>query len=108
MTDHFMAKLTKDEIISRLTGNKARIKAFGVTSIALFGSYAHGASRENSDLDFLVEFEDGRGLFDDYFGLLEFLQFLFETEKIDLVKKKLVRKELRKTILEGEQYAAQI
>ncbi|MBS1849099.1 MAG: nucleotidyltransferase domain-containing protein [Actinobacteria bacterium] len=34
------------------------------TSVALFGSVARGDDDESSDIDFLVDFEDGSSLFD--------------------------------------------
>ncbi len=34
------------------------------TSIAVFGSVARGDEHDNSDIDFLVEFEPGSSLFD--------------------------------------------
>ncbi|MDA8211847.1 MAG: nucleotidyltransferase family protein [Clostridia bacterium] len=36
----------------------------GVTKISLFGSVARGEETVNSDIDFLVEFEENRSLFD--------------------------------------------
>jgi hypothetical protein len=36
----------------------------GATSIRVFGSVARGDNQEASDVDFLVEFEKGRTLFD--------------------------------------------
>jgi predicted nucleotidyltransferase len=36
----------------------------GATSIRVFGSVARGDNRETSDVDFLVEFDKGRTLFD--------------------------------------------
>ena len=36
----------------------------GATSIRVFGSIARGDNRETSDVDLLVEFEEGRTLFD--------------------------------------------
>lgn len=36
----------------------------GARSIRVFGSVARGDNRETSDVDFLVEFEQGRNLFD--------------------------------------------
>ena len=36
----------------------------GARGIRVFGSVARGDNRENSDVDFLVEFEEGRTLFD--------------------------------------------
>ena len=36
----------------------------GATSVRVFGSVARGEDDENSDIDFLVELEDGRSLLD--------------------------------------------
>ena len=40
------------------------LKEHGVTHAAVFGSLAKGLAYEGSDLDILVEFEDGRTLLD--------------------------------------------
>ena len=37
---------------------------YGVSSIRVFGSVARGVTHESSDVDFVVEFEKGRNLFD--------------------------------------------
>ncbi len=37
---------------------------YGVCSIRVFGSVARGVTTESSDVDFVVEFEKGRNLFD--------------------------------------------
>ena len=37
---------------------------YGARSIRVFGSVARGDNRAGSDVDFLVEFEEGRTLFD--------------------------------------------
>ena len=83
------------------------LKRYGIKSIALIGSYAHNEACSDSDIDFLVEYEKGRGLFDDYSGTLNLLQDTFERE-IDLIKPYLVRKELKPYILEGKRYEARI
>ncbi|MFT9496648.1 nucleotidyltransferase family protein [Anaerosolibacter sp.] len=44
----------------------------GVVSIKLFGSVARQEDTENNDVDFLVEFEEGRSLF----GLIQIKQDL--------------------------------
>lgn len=92
--------LTKEEIVKKLGKNKAEIKSFGVKKLTLFGSYARNTATKKSDIDFLVEYEKGRGLVDDALGLLEFLRQLFKRE-IDLVKPALIRKELKESILRG-------
>ncbi len=48
--------LSKDEIISFLKKNKNYIKKeFGVTKIALFGSYSRNEQKKSSDIDLLIE-----------------------------------------------------
>ena len=102
-----MEILTKEVILSTLNENKSKIKSFGVKSLVLFGSYARDEQQQKSDIDFIVEFNENRGGFDDYTSLLHFLEDTFKA-KIDLGKKSLIREELKDEILKGVQYAAKI
>ncbi len=102
-----MVVLTKKEIILKLEQNKDKIKSFGVKKITLFGSYASGKAKTESDLDFLIDFEKGRGLFDDYVRLLHFLEDLFGKE-VDLGEEHLLREELKPYILGGKKIEARI
>ncbi|MFT4246958.1 MAG: nucleotidyltransferase domain-containing protein [Pseudomonas sp.] len=69
----------------------ALCERFRVRRLDLFGSAARGEEHEDSDLDFLVEFESmGNEYFDAYFGLLEGLQVLFH-KPVDLVVEKAIR-----------------
>lgn len=99
--------LSKEKIIKIIEDNKEIIKSFGVQNLSLFGSYAIDKQTNKSDLDFLVEFEEGRGLFEDYIGLYHLLEDLFN-KKIDLVKTHLIREELKPYILGGIKYEARI
>ncbi|SRR3989338_9503155 len=99
--------LTKGEIIRKIEENKGKIREFGVKKLILFGSYARNESAKGSDVDFLVEFEEGRGLFDDFVHLLHFLEDLLDKE-IDLGEENLLREELKPYILEGEKVEANI
>jgi predicted nucleotidyltransferase len=68
-------------VIAQLEQRRADIedlcRRYGVRRLEVFGSAATGAFNEDSDFDFLVEFEDrGPGYSDRYFGLLESLQAL--------------------------------
>lgn len=99
--------LTKEEIIYKIEQNKEEIKAFGVKRLTLFGSYARDEAKKSSDIDFLVEFKKGRGLFNDFSRLLNFLEDLFQ-KNIDLGEPKLIRTELKESILGGEKIEAQI
>lgn len=64
----------------------ALCRRYGVRRLELFGSAATGAfDHQSSDLDFIVEFESSaRSSLDDYFGLKEALEALYE-RPVDLV-----------------------
>jgi len=69
--------MNKEEILEILKAHRDDIKKFGVKKIGLFGSFVRGESRETSDLDIVVEFEEGRGNMHDFIGLIEYLESLF-------------------------------
>jgi predicted nucleotidyltransferase len=59
---------------------------YGAYNVRVFGSVANGLTDEKSDVDFLVELEDGKTLFD-LGGLLMDLQELLQ-RKVDVVTEK--------------------
>lgn len=65
---------------------------YHVGSLEVFGSAATGNLREDSDLDFLVDFRptESMSLADQYFGLLEALEELFG-RKVDLLTRRSLR-----------------
>lgn len=67
-----MKKLNKDIILSTLAENKVEIRNLGVKKLILFGSYARNEQNENSDIDFLVEFDNKKNSVDNYLDLLFF------------------------------------
>jgi predicted nucleotidyltransferase len=56
---------------------------YGASNVRIFGSVAEGEAKEDSDVDFLVDLEPGRSLFD-LGGLLMDLEELLG-RKVDLV-----------------------
>jgi uncharacterized protein len=58
----------------------------GASNVRIFGSMANGTANENSDVDFLVELQEGRSLFD-MGGLLMDLQALLH-RKVDITTEK--------------------
>lgn len=66
----------RSDVLSRISEASVRIRAFGVRNIALFGSFARGEQRSGSDVDLLVDFEEGRKNFDNFMGLIVFLEEL--------------------------------
>lgn len=79
-------------------------KKYGVRKIGMFGSFARGEGKEESDIDILVEFKEGFKTFDNYMDLKYFLQDLFN-RKVDLVTVQALKPQLKETILHEVIYA---
>ena len=70
---------------------------YGARNVRVFGSLARNENDERSDIDFLVDLEPGRSLFD-LGGLLVALQELLGAE-VDVVTEKGLRPRLREQVL---------
>jgi len=77
-------ELTDKEIIDVINKNSDILKKYGVKKLELFGSYVKGEQKNDSDIDFLVEFE--KPDFDSFMDLAFFLEDLFE-RKVELITK---------------------
>lgn len=75
---------TKENILTILKRNEDRIKTFGVKRLGLFGSFVRKDSNDESDVDFLVEFEKDKKTFDNFIHLSFFLEELMK-RRIELV-----------------------
>ncbi|MEX0845765.1 MAG: nucleotidyltransferase family protein [Balneolaceae bacterium] len=85
---------TKEQILKLLEENREQIKEFGVSKLGLFGSYAKGAQTEDSDMDFYVEFNDGKKTFDNLMNLAFYLEDHLG-HKVDLLTDKSVSERFR-------------
>ncbi len=97
------AQLKLDEIMSILNKNRDTLKkTHKVKEIGIFGSYAQGNQKKNSDIDIIVDFYEIPSLLK-FVNLQRFLQRILLV-KVDLVRKGALRKELKKGILEEATY----
>ena len=96
--------MKKEEVIKVLREHMDEIRQFGVKRIGIFGSVVRGEAREDSDIDILVEFEEGKKTFDNYMELKFLLEDLFQ-RKVDLVLANAIKAELRDWILNEVEYA---
>ena len=82
-------KMNKEMILTYLRTHKDEFRRkYGIEKIALFGSYARGDARVDSDVDILYCLKDGVKMsFDSYMDLEEQLEKAFQT-KIDLINEK--------------------
>jgi uncharacterized protein len=67
---------SKLEMFNRLRQHQAAIRAFGVARLGLFGSFKRDDQDEDSDVDFIVEFEGNQKTFDNFMQLCFFLEEL--------------------------------
>jgi predicted nucleotidyltransferase len=98
-----MPDLSKEKIFEILKLHKQQIEKFGVKKIGLFGSYVRGENTKDSDLDFLVEFEEGAKTFDNFIELAFLLEDLFE-KKVDLLTPESMSPYLKPYILKEVQF----
>ena len=86
--------MNRDEVLDMLRTHKPILsERFGVTGLALFGSFARDQATEKSDVDILVRF-DRPATSKSYFGV----QFYIEDtlgRTVDLVTDKALREEVR-------------
>jgi predicted nucleotidyltransferase len=75
---------TKESVLSLISEHQDRIKALGVKRLGLFGSFARREQGAASDVDLLVEFEQGEKTFDNFIQLSFLLEDLLE-RRVELV-----------------------
>jgi len=99
--------LTSKLIMEKIEKNFAYLKSFGIKRIGLFGSYARNEQKTKSDIDIVVEFENGKKTFDNYMDLKFYLEELFKC-KVDLIISDKIKPELKPNILGSVIYASGI
>lgn len=97
---------SQEEILRFLSDNKEFFKRrFNVVRIGLFGSYSRGDQTELSDIDLVVEFEQGtEDLFD---KKIQLKQYITDNLGItpDICREKYLKKRIRSSIIRETKYA---
>lgn len=90
--------MKRNEVLEIIAQHQEELKAMGVKSLALFGSVARDEANGDSDVDFLVEFDDRPiGLFD-FSRVRLYLEDILGCS-VDMGTRKYLRKELRDRVL---------
>lgn len=98
-----MASKTRKEIFDLLSQNFLQMRNdFGVEKMGVFGSFARGEQRSESDIDILVEFSHPVGMID-FIRIENRLQDLLGI-KVDLVTRNALKKNIGQRILTEVQY----
>ena len=98
-------ELNKQTILQFIQHNRERIRSFGVVQIGLFGSFVRNEQRPDSDIDLLVEYDNGQASFRN----LMHLAFFFEDSlhrKIELVTPTSLSTRLKQYIAQEIEYVA--
>lgn len=98
-----MAAIASEQVLQTLATHRPELEQMGVKSLRLFGSVARDEARDDSDIDFLVEFVNEPSLFE-LFELRYFLEDLFQCN-VDLGLEEALREHLREPILKDIIYA---
>lgn len=93
-------------VLEIIRKNMDDIRRFGVRRIGVFGSHARGDQRDDSDIDVVVEFEEGMATLENFLGLADYLERLLG-RKVDLLTRegvrsiriKHVREEIERTVV---------
>jgi len=85
----------RDEVLAKKDLVRTLAKAHRATSVFLFGSAARGEDNPSSDLDFMVEVEDGCSILD-LFALADDLELAFG-RKVDLGTRRSLKPAIRES-----------
>lgn len=103
MSDFLLREsITPQSILEAISRNHETLHKMGVRKLGLFGSYARGEQKSDSDMDFVVVL--ARYTLDNYMDTKFFLEDLFDVE-IDLIPEDSIKPRLRPHIMREVQYA---
>lgn len=96
---------TQNEIVEFLQNNrKLLLERYHVTKIGLFGSFARNEQKETSDVDLLIELEEGtQNIYDLKDSLKQFLSIAFN-RSVDIARDKYLKPYAREQILKDALY----
>ncbi len=96
--------ISKREVFDTLNRNKDNLDGFDVERIGLFGSVSREEHDSESDLDFIVDFKEGKKSYKNYIGLKTFLEELFDRD-IDLVTRNSLKPSMKERVIGETEYA---
>ena len=94
------------DVLEVIRENMDEIRRFGVRRIGVFGSHVRGEQRDDSDVDVVVEFEEGMATLENFLGLADFLERLLgrkvdvlTTEGVKSIRVRHVREEIERSVI---------
>ena len=95
----------KEQLIFLLIKNKEIIKAYGVKTLGVFGSFVRNEQKASSDIDLIVEFHPEKKSYKNFIGLIFYLEELFG-RKVELLTPKSMSPYIEPYIMEEVEYVS--
>ena len=95
----------KQEVIRLIQNHKPAIQQLGAERLGLFGSFAREEQKEGSDVDFVVEFKEGKKTFRNFMNLADYLETLLN-RKVELVTWESLASFVKRNIKEEIEYVS--
>lgn len=97
--------MKKDTVLKKLSLLKETLTSqYGVSKIGLFGSVIRGENKRNSDIDILIDFEEGKETYQNFMSVCDALENFFHKHKLDIVTIKGLSPFIGKQILNEVEY----
>ncbi|MFX1238343.1 MAG: nucleotidyltransferase family protein [Promethearchaeota archaeon] len=91
--------MNKAEVLKTLKKNVEILKKYHVKKIGLFGSVLKGNNTSESDIDLIVEFNEGKKNYNNFIDLVSFLEELFQ-KRVELLTIEALSPYMKPKILE--------
>lgn len=96
--------MNKQFILQKLRAIKPVLnQKYGVSELALFGSYSRDEQTSESDVDIMVDFDKPVGI--EFFDVVYLLKDLFESAEVQIVSKKAIKEKYYNRLKEDLLYA---
>lgn len=97
--------MKKDTVLKKLALLKGTLSSqYGVSKIGLFGSTVREENQKNSDIDILIDFQEGKETYQNFLSACEALESFFHKYKLDIVTLKGLSPFISKHILNEVEY----
>ena len=93
----------KEQIFRFIKDNKEILSRYKVKRLGLFGSFIRNEQEDQSDVDIMVEYEEGEKTIDNFLGLIDYLESNFERE-IELVTPESLSKYIKQYVEKEIEY----
>ena len=95
--------LDKEKIFDIIRQHRKELRKYGVKRVGLFGSFVRGEQNKSSDIDIIIEFEEGRKNFDNFINTVFLFEKLFGRE-VDSLTPESINRRLKPYIVKEAVY----